>query len=240
MVLGPSHFLGAVNGVAKPVALEYRIGPPAMSQRRGLAGSRSAQAKDGLRGDGGTCIEGGQTSVFANIGHGCASADFDHGEPTRDPGSLGESAVVDWIERPSLPSSFNIGSVEVIDDVDAGRPRQRLAKSHPARRLARKADEGDGVPRQRKALEEMLDRISAERHQVLLDPSRTTGGNRLTEALPLLGGQGKGQAVPALQPARAVGRHERDVDAFQPLRRSSARSPSSRSASLSPSRAILA
>jgi glycosyltransferase involved in cell wall biosynthesis len=56
----------------------------------------------------------------------------------------------------------------------------------------------------------MLDRFSAERCQVLLDPGRTTGGDRLTEALPLLGGQGKGQALPALQPALAVGRDKGD------------------------------
>ena len=165
-----------------------------MSQRRGLAGSRSAQAEDGLGGDAGTCIEGDQTSVLADIGHGGAGADFDHGERTGDPGSLGKSAVVDRIERPSLPSSFKIRRREIVDDVDAGRPRQRFAKSDPARRLALKADEGDGVPRQREALEEMLDRVGAERDQVLLDPGRLTGGDRLTEALPLLGGQGKGQA----------------------------------------------
>jgi hypothetical protein len=94
--------------------------------------------------------------------------------------------------------------------------RQRFAKSDPARRLALKADEGDGVARQRKALKEMLHRFSAERDQVLLDPGRMTGGDRLTEALPLLGGQGKGQALPALQPALAVGRDKGDVDAFEP------------------------
>jgi hypothetical protein len=78
-----------------------------------------------------------------------------------------------------------------------------------------KADEGDGVPRQREALKEMLDRFSAERDQVSLDPGRMTGGDRLTEALPLLWRQGKGQALPALQPALAVGRHQGDVDAFE-------------------------
>jgi hypothetical protein len=72
----------------------------------------------------------------------------------------------------------------------------------------------------------------------LLDPGRMTGGNGLTEALPLVGGQGKGEAVPALQPALAVGRHERDVDAFQPC---AAHQPDHRHHALqdlSPSRAI--
>ena len=62
----------------------------------------------------------------------------------------------------------------------------------------------------------MLDRFSAERDQVLLDPGRMTGGDRLAEALPLLWRQGKGEARLALQPALAVGRHQGDVDAFEP------------------------
>ena len=191
MVSGPSHLLGAMNGLAKQAAerLEQRrIDSPGKEPDKRLGRKPLGQAENGLRGDARTCIEGHQTSVFADIGEGGAGTGFDHDEGTRDPGSLGKSAVIDGVERSPLTPSFNIGRGKIVDDIDAGRPRQRFAKSRPARRLALKADKGNGVTRERKTLKEVLDRIGAELDQLLLDLGETTGGNCLAEVLPLLGG----------------------------------------------------
>src|SRR5262249_56221509 len=152
----------------------------------GRGRKRVGEGGNGLRGELRADIEGDQASVFADIVHGGRGAVFDHDERTRKPGQIGESAVVDRIERSSLPSSFNIRRREIVDNVDAGRTGQRCAKSHPARGLALKADKSDGVPSERKALKEMLDRVGAERDQVLFDPDQMTAANPPTQPFPLL------------------------------------------------------